>query len=261
MKKTIKLFIPNIILRFITGFFYGWRGNYSSWAEAEEKSSGYNSENILETVKQATLKVKNGEALYERDSVIFDKIEYSYPVLSALMWIAAQNKGELNILDFGGSLGSTYFQNKMFLDTLPSVKWNIVEQENFVKEGLKNFADEKLNFYYTIDKCLNENKVDVVLFSGVLQYIEKPYELIEQIKSKGIKYIIIDRTPFISKKDRITIQKVHPEIYKAKYPCWFFNKTSFLNSFNDKYELIFDFEALDKANIKSEFKGFLFKIK
>ena len=99
----------------------------------------------------------------------------------------------------------------------------------------------------------------MVFFSSVLQYIEKPYELLEQIKLKGIKYILIDRTPFIKGKDRITIQKVHPKIYKARYPCWFFNKSKFLKSFIDKYELIMEFESLDKANINSEFRGFIFK--
>jgi putative methyltransferase (TIGR04325 family) len=38
-------------------------------------------------------------------------------------------------LDFGGSLGSSYFQNKKFLDALRLVEWNVVEQENFVATG------------------------------------------------------------------------------------------------------------------------------
>jgi putative methyltransferase (TIGR04325 family) len=261
IKLILKRIIPVPILNFITGFFYGWRGNYKTWSEAQKKTSGYASPNILEKVKQATLKVKNGNAVFERDSVIFNKIEYSYPVLSALMWIAAQNKGKLNILDFGGSLGSSYYQNKQFSDSLPELNWCIVEQTNFVQEGLQNFSDEKLHFYYTIDECLSKNNIDIILLSSVLQYIEKPYELLEQIKSKRIKYILIDRTPFIKGKDRITIQKVHPKIYKAKYPCWFFNESKFINSIINDYNIIMEFDALDRANIQSTFKGFLFNKK
>ena len=114
-KDISKKIISKVTLKYIIGFFYGWSGNYSNWAEAEKESSGYNSKNILETVKQATLKVKNGQAVYERDSVIFNEIEYSFPILSSLMWVAAQNNGELNILDFGGYLGSSYYQYKTFL--------------------------------------------------------------------------------------------------------------------------------------------------
>ncbi len=49
----------------------GWSGDYPSWQAALQKCNGYNANNILLKVKDATLKVKKGEAVYERDSVIF----------------------------------------------------------------------------------------------------------------------------------------------------------------------------------------------
>lgn len=134
-KELVKDILPPFLLRFITGLFYGWHGNYSDWKTASEKCSGYDSAIILEKVKESTLKVKEGIAPYERDSVIFSEIQYSYPLLSGLVWIAGENKGKLNVLDFGGSLGSSYYQNKLFLDTLTEVKWCIVEQPGFVETG------------------------------------------------------------------------------------------------------------------------------
>jgi len=258
-KNIIKTLIPNFVLNFIIGFFYGWRGNYSNWEEASKKCTGYNAEIILEKVKKSALMVKTGQAIYERDSVIFSRIQYSYPVLSGLLWVAAQNKGQLRVLDFGGSLGSSYYQNKTFLDSLSDVKWNIVEQSNFVKIGQENFTDKRLHFYYSINECIKSNEIDIILISSVLQYIEKPYELLNEIKKTGFKFIIIDRTPFINGIDRITIQKVPGKIYKAKYPCWFFNKKRFINYMSPDYELITEFDALDHSNIKSEFKGFIYR--
>lgn len=41
---------------------------------------------ILQTVKNSLLKVKNAEIVYERDSVIFDEIEYSWQLLTGLMF-------------------------------------------------------------------------------------------------------------------------------------------------------------------------------
>jgi putative methyltransferase (TIGR04325 family) len=84
-----------------------FEGSYNTWQEADAHCNGYDNMDILEKVLFATLKVKNGEAVYERDSVIFDQIEYSWPVLTGLMWAAAQNSGCLKVLDFGGSLGSS----------------------------------------------------------------------------------------------------------------------------------------------------------
>src|SRR4051812_2697231 len=91
---------------------YGWSGDFRSWQDAEKKSVGYDAQEIVEKVTRSVLKVKNAKAVYERDSVLFDKIEYSWPLLSALLWIALKKNNELSVVDFGGSLGSSYFQNK-----------------------------------------------------------------------------------------------------------------------------------------------------
>jgi putative methyltransferase (TIGR04325 family) len=258
-KKAIKDLIPPFFLRLITSLFYGWHGNYSTWEEAMRKSGGYDSHTILEKVKDSALKVKKGIAVYERDSLLFDHIEYSFPLLSGLLWIAALNNRKLNVLDFGGSLGSTYFQNKSFLDTLADVNWCIVEQPEIVKTGIENFEDQRLHFFNSTVECLKTYDIHIVLLSSVLQYLEEPYRLLDEIISHKPEYIIIDRTPFVKGNDRITIQTVNPKIYKGSYPCWFFNKNRFINSLIPSYNMIVEFNALDRANINSEFKGFIFR--
>ncbi len=75
---------------------YGWFGNYAIWDEAKKQCTGYDTTSILEKVKQAILKVKNGEAAYERDSVIFDTIEYSEPLLNIFKSITKENNGILH---------------------------------------------------------------------------------------------------------------------------------------------------------------------
>ena len=72
--------------------------------------------------------MKRGEAVYERDSVIFDHIEYSFPVLCGLLRAAVEDDGKLNVLDFGGSLGSSYYQKKGFLAVCKHLRWSIIEQ-------------------------------------------------------------------------------------------------------------------------------------
>ena len=244
---------------------WGWSGNFPDWESAQKHTKGYDDGLILEKVKSSLLKVKNGQAVYERDSVLFDKIEYSWEVLAGLMWIAAQNRGTLNLIDFGGSLGSTYFQNKHFLDSLDSVYWNIVEQQNFVKEGIDSFEDERLKFYYSIDECVTNHKQEIncILLACVLPYIEKPFTLLDNIFKYNIKYIIVDKTGFTkNNKTRLTVQKVAAKIYDASYPCWFFNEVEFTEYFEKKgYEQIACFTNPDQVNIPSEYKGFIFKLK
>jgi len=74
----------------IQGGSVGFSGDYNSWESAVAASTGYDLKLILEKTNATLLKVKNGEAIYERDSVLFNEVQYASPLLSGLMWIAVQ---------------------------------------------------------------------------------------------------------------------------------------------------------------------------
>jgi putative methyltransferase (TIGR04325 family) len=201
--------------------------HYRTWDDADDASTGYDLPSILKKVADASLKVKLGEAVYERDSVLFDRIEYSWPLLAALMWVAAENHGRLSVLDFGGSLGTAYFQNRKFLEKL-SVRWSIVEQPHFVAVGRERFEDDRLSFHECIEEAVNANQPDTVFFGGSLQFLQHPYALLEQLAGVPHKLLILDRTPFSELvEDRICVQHVPPKIYKASYPSHIFSLQKF----------------------------------
>ena len=129
------------------GFDYG----YSSWDAAEKAARGYDEDVIFEKVAASARLVFSGEAIYERDSVIFDEVEYSWPLLASLL-LAAATKNNLRVIDFGGSLGTTFQQNKRYLNRLPfACQWRVVEQEKFVEIGKNEFTNENLSFYKSIE--------------------------------------------------------------------------------------------------------------
>lgn len=264
MKSLIKKITPPFLFDFLKSIKinkYGWHGNYPSWEEAKNASTGYDTDEILNKVRTALLKIKNGEAVYERDSVLFDEIQYSWALLSALMLVTVKSNGRLSVLDFGGSLGSTYFQNRKFLDQLLDVTWNIVEQKHFVDAGKKDFENNRLKFYYDVNSCVEAEKPNVLVLSSVLQYIEKPYMLLDDILKYNFEYVLIDRTPFSTKNiNEIKLQIVPPNIYSASYPCHFFNQEYFEGYFNSKkYNLIEKFDALDDSSSDYRFKGIILK--
>jgi putative methyltransferase (TIGR04325 family) len=228
-----------------------YAGDYPSWNQALLDSTGYDSDIIVTKVKDALLKVKRGEAVYERDSVLFDQIQYSFPVLCGLLRAALEGDGELNVLDFGGSLGSSYYQNKGFLAVCKDFRWNIIEQEKFVRIGREFFQDDQLKFYFSLKECMDSEFPNVVLLSGVLQFIEKPYDLLREIISYRIKYVIIDRTPVAGgEKDYLTIQNVPPEIYSASYPEWIFSEKKLLDMFKDEYFPVLSVDSSDSGLIE-----------
>jgi putative methyltransferase (TIGR04325 family) len=241
---------------------YGWFGSYISWEEAEEASVGYDSDLIIEKVLDATLKVKNGEFPYERDSVLFDEIHYDWPLLAGLMWVASRNKGELDVLDFGGSLGSTYWQNKKFLTSIPSLNWSIIEQTKYVDVGREHLQDSILKFYYTKEECLQENKPNLLLLSSVLSYIKEPFDLLNSLFTLNIKHVIIERILFIEgSHDRLTVQRVTPKIYDASYPCWFFSESKFMDFVKKRYDVLEVYDCGLKLNLPSSVKGLILTLK
>jgi putative methyltransferase (TIGR04325 family) len=223
---------------------YGWFGDYKNWDELVSLSGGYQASDILDKTLASLIKIKNGEAVYERDSVLFDEKIYPYSLISSLLYAAIECGNKLNIIDFGGSLGSTYYQVKDFIPTSLDINWSIVEQKEYVDCGRQIFEDDVLKFHYDISESLASKKADVLLLSGVVQYLPTPHQFLNQLNSFDFKYIIIDRTAFINdnQPDRLTLQIVHPYIYEAKYPSWFFNETNFLKHF-ERYEMKTEFES------------------
>lgn len=195
-------------------------GPFPTWAAAVAASQGYHRQNIVEKTREAMRRVQRGEAVYERDSVVFDRIHYSWPLLSGLLWVAAQRGGTLNVLDFGGALGSSFSQNREFLSSLRSCRWNVVEQPAFVAAGQAEFAQGGLHFYDSIAACLAETRPSLALLSGVLGYLPEPEVTLQELAAAPIEFLILDRTAFSELPyDQIYVQHVPAVIYAASYPC------------------------------------------
>ncbi|RAJ29537.1 methyltransferase, TIGR04325 family [Pedobacter cryoconitis] len=223
---------------------YGWSGNYSNWDDLVDSVGGYNEVSILNKTRDALLQVKNGTAVYERDSVVFDKIEHPFPLLSCLFRSAALLQRPIHILDFGGSLGSTYFQTKGFAGKDICASWNIVEQEHYVAAGQEHFEDDCLKFYPSIEACLKVQQPDLILLSGSVQYLPEPHVFLKKLAAFNFDFVVFDRTTFHhGEQDRLTLQVVPPEIYSAAYPSWFFQEKRFLNHFTAGYKTICEFPS------------------
>lgn len=197
-------------------------GPYPSWADATALAAGYDAPQILNNAVEAALKVSRGEAAYERDTVTFIEPQFGHELMAWLLFVASRSGGSLRVLDFGGALGSSYFQHRAVLGHLPDLKWCVVEQAKFVEAGKRHFADETLSFSAGVDEAVEKIRPNVLLLSGVLQYLDDPHSFLKQVLAKGIEYILIDRT---MAQDEVAeapyVQHVPEWIYRASYPLWF----------------------------------------
>jgi putative methyltransferase (TIGR04325 family) len=268
-KTILKEFLPPVIKVGLRDLLHGkakpirFTGDYQSWEEAEKASTTYAAPEILARTRAALLKVRDGEAAFERDSVTFDTMQHEFPLLAGLLRAAAVNGDRLSVLDFGGSLGSTYFQCRKFLSVLTDLRWSVVDQPAQVACGQADFANEQLHFYQTIEECLRVEKPNVLLLSSVLQYLPEPYLFLEKVLRHQFSYVIVERTAFtLGDHDRLTVQHVSPSIYRASYPAWFLSEDAFRKPFSECYELICEYLAEAKLHPEGElavFKGFQFQ--
>lgn len=233
--------------------FYGVRGGFSSWQEALdycEKShhkGGYEASDILDKVSAAIQEVRKGNAEFERDSFLFYKKEYNYQFLSALFYALNKYDGSspIQVVDFGGSLGSVYFQNQSLLSSLgKQVSWNVIEQKHFVDRGRAEVPE--VNFYYSIEELVaNKVECDILLMSGVMEYLPEPYKILGDLLKMPWRFIIIDRSLFHPvDEDMIGVQTVPPSIYDAQYPIWVLSSKKLEREMQGKgYEMVYNWET------------------
>lgn len=212
-------------------------GDYHNWDDACKDCKGYGDRNILEKVAGSIKKVLSGDAEWERDSCLFYEQKFVHRICAAILRCAVQN-GNLGVtvLDVGGSLGSSYFQNRKYLKDVHNLQYVIAEQESFADYGHKNLEDGALKFIHSYDDYGQMGKVDIVLFSASLQYICSYKEIISKIIKVRPRYIILDR--ILVGRRRICRQTVSEEIYDSSYPVMIFSEEEICGLFGSDYELV-----------------------
>jgi putative methyltransferase (TIGR04325 family) len=256
MKRVVKAWLPEACRSWWSRRF-GWRwfrGDYRTWAEAQRASSGYDQAAILERVVHATREVEAGRALWERDGELFHAPEVNRPLLDALQ--ASRPPGErLEVVDFGGALGSIWRQHRR---ELGDVRWRVVEQSHYVAAG-REFASDTLSFHESMADALAQGPAHVLLFSSVLQYLPEPRRVLAEAAAAGAGSLIVDRTGCIAAPEsRLVVQWTPPALGGGSYPCWLFSRTELLAPLASAYALHAEWPALDKLAHDVRHVGFHF---
>lgn len=188
--------------------------------------------------------------------------------MAALYYIAL-NTEKMNICDFGGSLGSTYFRYKNILP-MSKITWNIVEQKHYVEYGMKNVPE--IDFHYSLEDCFEKKQdINTVLLLSVLPYLDEPYGMLDRVYRLSPRFVVLDETVFNwdnKEEEHIVLQHVPASIYEATYPSHIFNKVKMIKYFNDAgYKKVFEWKypggsipVRTKFGFKKTIdKGFLFE--
>ncbi|MDE6851312.1 MAG: methyltransferase, TIGR04325 family [Lachnospiraceae bacterium] len=213
-------------------------GEYDNWEDGLRDCKGYDDDLILDKVSSAVEKVIDGSAVWERDSCLFYEPKYVHRICAMILKCAVQNDNQsVRILDVGGSLGSTYFQNRDFLKDVQNLEYVIAEQENYAIYGHKNLENGVLQFINSSEDFAEHGVFDIVMLLGSLQYIKQYEEILLKIKKMKPRYIIIDRI-MVGKRARICKQMVPESLYKSSYPVRIFVESEIEVFFGNEYVII-----------------------
>ena len=261
--SNLRDFLPPVLVRLLLRFGAGgntFKYGYKSWVEAASRCTGYDAATITEAIVRASKAVRDKKAKYERDGVLFDEIQHSWPLLAAILGAPKHQKGVLRVLDWGGSLGSTYRQNQELLEAAGlETHWVIIEQDHIVEIGKNEFQTDNLSFVSST-KELEDLRFDVVLFASSLCYLESPDEAIREALELNPARIVIDRTPeTTSPVDLIGVQRAGKGIYKASYPVHAFSSGTLAKLIGNEYVLISEWLSDLQPDPQTFSKGYVFQ--
>lgn len=236
--------------------FY-FTGNFADWRDARQSVTGYEDAAIAQKVLEATKQVMEKKACFERDSVLFYKPEYNFKLI-ALFGLLASRNSSVNIVDFGGALGSEYWRNREFFYQFGvDFTWNIVEQDTYVTLGKKEVSNKELRFYNNVSQL--EGKTDLVLLSSVLQYLPDYKSVLSELMDLEAEYILIERQ-VVSEQSRICVQYVGENIYSASYPLRILDEKELMDLLDRKYRKITEFVSeADEPRAYVDGKEFYYK--
>jgi len=182
--------------------FYGLRafGPFHEWNEASRSSSGYDTQEIIESTFKATLQAKIGGYT-------------PHPATERILNVVHQLRPK-RVMDFGGAMGKYYFILKA---KMPEVHWDVVELPITVQFA-RNLEEERLHFHYSTSSVLNP---DLIVVSGALQYCESPTDILTELRRFGVP-IFLDRLPILS-STCLGVQIV-TKPFRAQFPIWFLSR-------------------------------------
>lgn len=250
----LKPFVPPVLAdaarrTFRVGMRYD--GPFDRWDVAVQASGGYSTDLILERVVHATREVVAGRAAFERDSALFEAPQHRFSLLAGLLHAAALARGRLHVIDFGGALGSVYWQYRALLTGLPDLRWVVVEQPSFVEAGRCEFAGGPLAFETDFDAAAAQLASPLILASSVLQYVREPETTLRLFAGCGAACLILDRTPISEEETHnVCVQHVPREIYPASYPSWVFARKRLFGDLARRWRVVWELPC-DEPRVRS----------
>jgi len=126
---------------------------------------------------------------------------FDYPVM---FWLQKLLPGCRLLFDLGGGAGISYFGYRKYLQYPPTMTWLVAELPAAAELGAKIASQESaesLRFTTSLEELPH---ADILLMAGVLQLIEKPFEMLRSVPNLP-PHLLISKIPLYDMPAAVTL--------------------------------------------------------
>jgi putative methyltransferase (TIGR04325 family) len=147
----------------------------------------------------------------------------TYPLL---LWLSLLLRDRSVLVDYGGSIGLTYYGFQRFRSLPADVRWVIIEVPEIVEAG-RRVAEERGAALEFVTSTSEAPAADILVTAGAIQYMRDSVPgLLDRFTTKP-KHVIINKVPLTNKPAFWTLQNFGTGIS----PYRIYNEAEFLGYF------------------------------
>lgn len=150
----------------------------------------------------------------------------TYPLF---FWLTQIVRQDATLLDYGGSIGLTYYGFRRLASLPAGLRWVVVEVPRMAEQGKAMAARHSACGLEFITDIAAAPSADILISAGALQYMQRSVPgLFEMIPSRP-RHVILNKLPLTSSGSYWTLQNFGP----AVSPYRIFNRDTFMGYFAD----------------------------
>ncbi len=180
------------------------------------------------TVERAMAAVRRGQlAGYDHEAnaeIAFEEmcrlLPWDYPVL---FWLDRLVRNAPNLIDLGGHMGTKYRAFRRFLDLPDRFDWAVYDLPPMVRAGRARAKADGLTGLSFHDTLQGTPASDLVLASGLLQYLDRPFTDLMNGLPQLPRDLVLNKVATCEGPSRVTLEKF-PESevpYQIRNRCEF----------------------------------------
>lgn len=238
----LKEFLPPIVVKAVLRSFRQplpeWEYKPDGWSAKYERIGGWNDQSIAETQRarwpvfvrslNGTEPLTSTQTFLSPELTTHDlsahNIAMCYGYVIAL---AAREKHEISILDWGGGVGHYYLISKALLPNI-KIQYSIYDTPKLCQVGRELLPE--VDFYENPNDAL-EKKYDLVFACNSLQCFENWQEIVGKLARSSRNYLYITQLPVVHMaKSFVTVQRAYQVKeygYDAEFLGWILNRQEF----------------------------------